>query len=91
MMLLFSLCVDIAFLQALKLPAIVTSSLNPLKSCADAIARRFASAVETLQLAYCTTVIEANARDTIPVENGSIVTPSVSLIFPFDRYILTKC
>ncbi|XP_046398923.1 RNA polymerase I-specific transcription initiation factor RRN3 [Ischnura elegans] len=84
---------DIQFLQSLNLSRIVTAALNPLKTCPSNIAKRFSSVVASLQLAYCATVMEANARETIPIESNSTTLstlPVLSSCFPFDRYALTR-
>ncbi|XP_071440305.1 RNA polymerase I-specific transcription initiation factor RRN3 [Hetaerina americana] len=84
---------DIQFLQSLNLSRVVTTALNPLKTCPANIAKRFVSVVTSLQLAYCATVMEANARETIPVESSSTMfaaLPVIASYFPFDRFVLTR-
>lgn len=87
---------DIAFLENLNLPKIVTSHLNPLRVCQTAIVQNFASVARTYQLAYCYAVMEHNSRNLIPIiyqdDKGSVLISNNTLdsFFPFDPIVLKR-
>uniref|UniRef100_A0A1B6CIL8 RNA polymerase I-specific transcription initiation factor RRN3 n=1 Tax=Clastoptera arizonana TaxID=38151 RepID=A0A1B6CIL8_9HEMI len=85
------------FLQGLNLAKIVTCHLNPLKVCLPAVTSNFASVTRHYQLAYCYSVIEHNARNTIPLvyrnsSGAAVMSMPVQLetYFPFDPYLLQR-
>lgn len=74
---------------------IITCPLNPLKVCQSAIVQKFAAMTRKYQLAYCYSVIEHNARNTIPTvyqnDKGTLAScnnNAINMVFPFDPYIL---
>lgn len=88
---------DLAFLQSLNLTKMVTCRLNPLKVCLPVVAHNFATVTRMYQLAYCYTVLQHNARYSMPVihqdDRGYIVTRDSTLIdtfFPFDPFVLHR-
>ncbi|XP_017779462.1 PREDICTED: RNA polymerase I-specific transcription initiation factor RRN3 [Nicrophorus vespilloides] len=87
---------NITFLESLNLGKIVLSRLNPLRVCQPAVVQNFAAVTRTYQLAYCYTVMEHNARNTMPTiyldEHGSVVPMKnvLDCFFPFDPYVLKR-
>lgn len=89
---------NLTFLQSLNLTKMVTCRLNPLKVCLPAVAQNFAAVTRTYQLAYCYSVLQHNARYSMPVihqdHKGCAVTRESTLLdtfFPFDPFILCRC
>lgn len=87
---------DVVFLESLNMAKMVTSRLNPLRVCQPAVVQNFAAITRKYQLAYCYTVIEHNARNTMPViyqdDKGSIIMSDniLDTFYPFDPYILER-
>lgn len=87
---------DLTFLQSLNLTKMVTCRLNPLKVCLPVVAQNFAAVTRTYQLAYCYSVLQHNARYSMPVihqDKGCAVTRESTLLdtfFPFDPFILRR-
>lgn len=88
---------DLTFLQSLNLTKMVTCRLNPLKVCLPVVAQNFAAVTRTYQLAYCYTVLQHNARFSMPViyqdHRGYAITRESTLLdtfFPFDPFILCR-
>lgn len=88
---------DLAFLQSLNLTKIVTCRLNPLKVCLPVVAQNFATVTRTYQLAYCYSVLQHNARYSMPVvhqdDKGYAVNRDSTLLdtfFPFDPFVLRR-
>ncbi|KAJ8898423.1 hypothetical protein PR048_003783 [Dryococelus australis] len=82
---------NLTFLQSLGLAQMVTCVLNPLRVCCPVVVRRFAAVTRTYQLAYCYTVMERNARSTMPViytDDMGLAVPETTTyletVFPFD-------
>ncbi|XP_063233419.1 RNA polymerase I-specific transcription initiation factor RRN3 isoform X2 [Bacillus rossius redtenbacheri] len=88
---------DLTFLQSLGLAQMVTCVLNPLRVCQPVLVRRFAAVTRTHQLAYCYTVMERNARSTMPViymdDMGLAVSTATYLeaVFPYDPLHIPRC
>ncbi|KAK9513068.1 hypothetical protein O3M35_001342 [Rhynocoris fuscipes] len=87
----------LVLLQGLNLSKIVTCRLNPLRACVPVVATHFASVARKFQLAYCYTIMEHNARSTLPqVPADTNGTSSIALqtqldaFFPFDPYLLPR-
>lgn len=79
--------------QSLGLGKLVTCRLNPLKPCLPGVAQNFAAVTRTYQLAYCYTVMERNARATLPCvsqHSGQPLCTRLSTFFPFDPYLLSR-
>ncbi|KDR09373.1 hypothetical protein L798_00940, partial [Zootermopsis nevadensis] len=88
---------NLAFLQSLNLTKIVTCRLNPLKVCLPVVAQNFATVTRTYQLAYCYSVLQHNARYSMPVvhqdDKGYAVNRDSTLLdtfFPFDPFVLRR-
>lgn len=88
---------DLAFLQSLNLTKMVTCRLNPLKVCLPVVAQNFATVTRTYQLAYCYSVLQHNARYSMPVihqdDKGYTVNRDSTLLdtfFPFDPFVLRR-
>lgn len=87
---------DLMFLQSLNLTKMVTCKLNPLRMCSSVVTQNFAAVTRTYQLAYCYSIIEHNARNSIPVIHDYYkdITASKSVwvdsFFPFDPFILRR-
>jgi RNA polymerase I-specific transcription initiation factor RRN3 len=88
---------DLTFLQSVNLTRMVTCRLNPLKVCLPVVAQNFAAVTRTYQLAYCYTVLQHNARFSMPViyqdHRGYAVTRESTLLdtfFPFDPFVLCR-
>ncbi|XP_014676393.1 PREDICTED: RNA polymerase I-specific transcription initiation factor RRN3-like [Priapulus caudatus] len=81
-----------AWLRSLNLQRVVTCQLNPLAVCPAAVVLQFASVTRALQIAYCYTVVEHNARNTIPVARDSraSLADALASFFPFEPYVLPK-
>lgn len=84
-------------LQSLGLSKIVTCRLNPLRVCLPVVASNFAAVVRSYQLAYCYSIMERNARSTLPTvyqdASGPISGVShthLDAFFPFDPYLLKR-
>ncbi|CAH1953839.1 unnamed protein product [Acanthoscelides obtectus] len=86
----------ISFLGSLNMGKIITSRLNPLRVCQPAVVQNFAAITRQYQLAYCYTVIEHNARNTMPMiyqdEKGSVMMSNnvLDAYYPFDPYVLER-
>lgn len=84
----------LTFLNGLNLSKIVQSRLNPLKACDPVVAQNFANATRVYQLAYCYSILERNARSSLPQlardhsGNETVVQPFLETFFPFDPYSL---
>jgi RNA polymerase I-specific transcription initiation factor RRN3 len=87
---------NVVFLESLNLGKIVTSRLNPLRTCQPAVVQNFAAITRKYQLAYCYSVIEHNSRSNLPTvfrdEKGyvTVCTNVLSAFYPFDPYILPR-
>ncbi|RZF42567.1 hypothetical protein LSTR_LSTR001362 [Laodelphax striatellus] len=88
---------DLMFLQGLNLSKIATCKLNPLRVCLPQVVSNFASITRTYQLAYCYSIIEHNARNSIPVverDEAGLTTQLeevyLDMFFPFDPYLLPR-
>jgi RNA polymerase I-specific transcription initiation factor RRN3 len=91
------LSTGLSFLQSLNLTKMVTCRLNPLKVCLPVVAQNFAAVTRTYQLAYCYSVLQHNARYSMPVihqdHKGCTVIKDSALLdtfFPFDPFILCR-
>jgi RNA polymerase I-specific transcription initiation factor RRN3 len=88
---------DLIFLQSLNLTKMVTCRLNPLKVCLPAVVQNFAAVTRKYQLAYCYTVLQHNARFSMPViyqdHRRYAITRESTLLdtfFPFDPFVLCR-
>lgn len=87
---------SIVFLENLNLTKIITCRLNPLRVCQSAVVQNFAAITRKYQLCYCYSVMEHNARNTMPViyrnDKGAVLMSNEVLdaYFPFDPYILER-
>ncbi|KAJ4439228.1 hypothetical protein ANN_07348 [Periplaneta americana] len=87
---------DLMFLQSLNLTKMVTCKLNPLRVCSPVVTQNFAAVTRMYQLAYCYSIMEHNARNSMPVvhehHRGLAACKSawVDTFFPFDPFILQR-
>ncbi|XP_069704959.1 RNA polymerase I-specific transcription initiation factor RRN3 isoform X2 [Periplaneta americana] len=87
---------NLMFLQSLNLTKMVTCKLNPLRVCSPVVTQNFAAVTRMYQLAYCYSIMEHNARNSMPVvhehHRGLAACKSawVDTFFPFDPFILQR-
>jgi len=81
----------IMFLKRLPMNQLITSNLNPLKSCFSRLVDLFSYHMKERQILYAEPIVKQNKRERIPV-TGESKDPSNPLnsIFPFDEYILKR-
>ncbi|CAD5123499.1 DgyrCDS11842 [Dimorphilus gyrociliatus] len=86
-----------SWIHSLRLQALVTSRLNPLKACLPTVVNTFSSVAHQQQIVLCDSIIERNARSSLPVvsskfSDGWLFTKSNPLdaFFPFDPYVLNR-
>lgn len=81
---------------SLHLDELITSALNPLRFCSQALVANFAAITSHYQLAYCNTVLEKNMRIFLPVamqDSYGFVQAgcdTLDVYFPFDPYLLQR-
>ncbi|KAK3930013.1 RNA polymerase I-specific transcription initiation factor RRN3 [Frankliniella fusca] len=88
---------NMVFLRGLNLTKMVTCTLNPLRVCLPELVKKFAAITRAYQLVYCNSVIERNARNSVPIvhDRNHVMhadQPSSLLetFFPFDPYKLKR-